>query len=675
MGPTTSADVTSGPCSTTRRSGARRSRSRTLGQISRVSKPELSARDDRLVVNGQKVWTSFARHSDYAYALVRTDSDTSKHAGISLVVIDMHCRGVTVRPLRTLIGGWEFAEVFFDDVEVPASEVVGPLHGGWPIAVEALALERGRSFAERSLRLRREVAKLAALCTRIEPLEDGARGKVVDSYLDTRCLASVVRRVLRLIESGRDATALAALAKLHWSEAHQRLLGAGVEALETRVLEPEASEWVRAFLYSRGETIYAGTSEVQRNTLARFIGLPGVRSEGSSSAAARPRLSAGAVAAPEDARMLREGLDDLLAAELTPGRRTSALEGSGFDAELWRALGGAGWLGLGCESDLSALGRTLVELGEAAGACLIPGPLGQTITITAPLLAAAARSGPDVDAVIGGHLLAALVMPDAGTPIAPRLTAVSASHARAGVIVLNGTVRGVQFAAEADRLVVPFEYGGRVGLALVSPDHSGVQIGAPYSVDLAAPRSQVTFDSVEIPPNELLGDPIVDHRDALATALRRYMLWLDGESLGGAERVLSRAVEYVGQRRQFGVPVGSFQAVKHSLANAYAELELARGHAYEAAAEEDNGGPEARVALAASRLICGRMYQAVVERSIQAHGGVGFTWEHGIHLWYRRALAARHDPFPASVLKACVGAAVSVDMSDATPPSRERAVA
>ena len=194
---------------------------------------------DRLVVNGQKVWTSFARHADYAYALVRSDPDGPKHAGISLVVIEMAHPGVTVRPLRTLVGGWEFAEVFFTDVEVPLDEVVGGLNQGWPLAVEALALERGRSFAERSLKLRREVVNLAALYERLGRSADGVPAEVISSYLDSRRLTSLVTRVLRVLEKGGDATALAALAKLHWSEEHQRLLAAAVEGLEAGVLEPE----------------------------------------------------------------------------------------------------------------------------------------------------------------------------------------------------------------------------------------------------------------------------------------------------------------------------------------------------------------------------------------------------------------------------------------------------
>ena len=249
-------------------------------------------------------------------------------------------------------------------------------------------------------------------------------------------------------------------------------------------------------------------------------------------------------------------------------------------------------------------------------------------------------------------------MPDCGDATEPRFAAVQAAGS-GGAIRLNGTAAGVRFAVQADRLIVPFELDGRVAVAAIAPDRPGLAISEPYAVDLTAPRSRVTLDSVEIAPGELVGGPDADHRAAFATGLRHYMSWLDGEALGGAEQVLSRTIEYVGQRRQFGVPVGSFQAVKHSLADAYAELELARGRRTDAASAADRDRLGAGAALAASRLICGRMYATVVERSIQGHGGVGFAWERGSHLWYRDALAARHDPFPARVLRHCAATAIA----------------
>ena len=223
---------------------------------------------------------------------------------------------------------------------------------------------------------------------------------------------------------------------------------------------------MRAFLYSRGETIYAGTSEVQRNTLARFIGLPGGRPGGSQTSRQRPRLRGGASAPSDDARMLREGLEELLASELTPARHSAALEGPAVDRDVWQALGTAGWLGLACEKNLPGGARALVELAECAGGRRVPGPLGLTLAITAPLLTETPGGERHADPLREGELLAALVMPDAGTPGAPRFTALSASRTGSGTVTLSGRARGVRFAAEADLLTVPFELDARVALAV-----------------------------------------------------------------------------------------------------------------------------------------------------------------------------------------------------------------
>jgi alkylation response protein AidB-like acyl-CoA dehydrogenase len=606
---------------------------------------------DRLIVNGQKVWTSFAAYADYCYALVRTDRDAPRHKGVSMVIVDMAQPGVTVRPLRTIAGGWEFAEVFFDDAIIPMTAVVGELNQGWSMAIEALALERGLSFAERSFQMRREVANVVRVCDDAGAVADPqVLARLVDSYLDSRMLTSLVMRVLRVIDDPEALGGLAALTKLHWSEAHQRILGLVVDVLENAAGRPEAAEWLGAFLYSRGETIYAGTSEIQRNTIARAIGLPSSASV--AAGAVRPRVRAGGAVITDEQQMLREGLDAVLDGEVTPARLTAALDGDGFCPDTWRALGDGGWLGIACGDDAPGDARTLVELGESAGAHLVPAPLGVTVTLVAPLLSATGGAAPiDASAVAAGTTLAAFVLPDAGTPRDPRWTVVRAEALPGGGLRLRGGAPDVQFAAAADRFLVPVEVDGRVAVAVVAADGDGVQVGAPNALDYAAPTAPLTLDGVEVGPGDQLGGPLADHTEILRSGLESYMHWLDGEAVGGATEMLRRTVEYVGQRRQFGVPVGSFQAVKHLIADAYADVELARGHAYDAALAADRDEPDGQVARAASRLVCGRIYPIVLERCIQAHGGIAFTWEHQMHFWYRAALAARHRVFPARVLR------------------------
>jgi alkylation response protein AidB-like acyl-CoA dehydrogenase len=242
---------------------------------------------DRFVVNGQKLWTSFAGQSDFCYLMVRTDPAAPKHDGISILILDMRSAGVSIRPLKNIAGGQEFAEVFLDDVEVPAGNLVGALHAGWRIATEALGLERGLSFAERALRLRREFATLVELAARetggAEPTAF-LRNRMVDSYVAAAAMHSLILRVLFLVDRPDALAPLASLAKLYWSERHQELLALGLDILSDRAGSPEHREWLGAFLFARGETIYGGTSEVQRNGIARSLGLPS--SNGSPSASA-----------------------------------------------------------------------------------------------------------------------------------------------------------------------------------------------------------------------------------------------------------------------------------------------------------------------------------------------------------------------------------------------------
>jgi alkylation response protein AidB-like acyl-CoA dehydrogenase len=234
---------------------------------------------ETFVVNGQKLWTSFAGQSDFCYALVRTSTDAPKHKGISMLVIPMRQPGVTVRPLRNIAGGSEFAEVFLDDVAVPRDHLIGPLNEGWNIATEALVFERGLSFAERSLRLTRELRTVLALRADVERASGTDTDPAIDeqllgSYIASRALHSLVLRVMFLIDES-EGSVLASLAKLRWSETHQEMLESAIAVLGEHAGDAEHQHWLRSLLFARGETIFGGTSEIQRNLIARAIGLPG----------------------------------------------------------------------------------------------------------------------------------------------------------------------------------------------------------------------------------------------------------------------------------------------------------------------------------------------------------------------------------------------------------------
>jgi alkylation response protein AidB-like acyl-CoA dehydrogenase len=224
-------------------------------------------------ITGQKVWTSYAAYSKFCYLLARVAD-----SGITMFVAEIDQSAVTVRPLRNLSGTSEFCEVFFDGAFVPAEHVVGPVGSGWAAARYALSCERSTSLAQRALLLVREFDKLAELVARVSSDRDWA-DSFVDAFVRSRVVESFVKRVQATVAGGEDVGALASMAKVTWSEAHQAQLGlllknAGPEFVFGR---QGFGPWQRALLHSRAETIYGGTSEIQRNLIAKSLGLPSDR--------------------------------------------------------------------------------------------------------------------------------------------------------------------------------------------------------------------------------------------------------------------------------------------------------------------------------------------------------------------------------------------------------------
>ncbi len=232
-------------------------------------------------VSGQKLWTSHGHHADQCFMLVRSDREAPKHAGISLVIVAMDQPGVTVKPLRNIAGTMHFSEVFFDDAVVTADDVIGPLNEGWRIATQALGHERGVTFAPRVFLLGREIDEaVTLLATRTKDLSDADSSfarRLSELALEHRALTALVGQVLERTAAGKDAGILPSIVKLRWSEAHQRTRDLVLEILADDLLTPEAEEQITRYLYARSATIYAGTSEVQRNLIARALGLPGSR--------------------------------------------------------------------------------------------------------------------------------------------------------------------------------------------------------------------------------------------------------------------------------------------------------------------------------------------------------------------------------------------------------------
>jgi alkylation response protein AidB-like acyl-CoA dehydrogenase len=232
---------------------------------------------DEYVVNGQKIWTSLGHRADWCQLYVRTDPDAPKHKGISCLIVDMALPGIEVRPLVTLNGDADFAEVFFNDVRVPADALLGPRNGGWQVATTTLSHERAgaaRLYAQLQVQLRDLVGDLADCEVDGRPvLEDTATlrrlGEVAVriKYLELLCQRSISATL-----HGGDALGSASLAKSVWADAGQQLA-----ALAFDVLGPLGGHrrWSDRRLTSRSLTIAGGTTQINKSvTATRVLGLP-----------------------------------------------------------------------------------------------------------------------------------------------------------------------------------------------------------------------------------------------------------------------------------------------------------------------------------------------------------------------------------------------------------------
>jgi alkylation response protein AidB-like acyl-CoA dehydrogenase len=248
-------------------------------------------RGDEYIVNGQKIWTSFAHLADWCMLVVRTDPDAPKHRGLSYLLVDMHSPGVTVRPLRQMTGESEFNEVFFEEVHVPRENLLGRLNDGWRVATTTLMNERGTGALASVTRYRivfDEIADLARSTIRNgEPAtkDPVIRQQLAQFYVELEMMRFTAYRTFSKILKGGDPGPEGSISKLAWSELNQRmqefviaLEGPASQLMRGSPYAVQGGRWQHHFMRSRANTIEAGTSEIQRNIIAeRILGLPKAR--------------------------------------------------------------------------------------------------------------------------------------------------------------------------------------------------------------------------------------------------------------------------------------------------------------------------------------------------------------------------------------------------------------
>ncbi|MEU8757936.1 acyl-CoA dehydrogenase [Streptomyces sp. NPDC048659] len=231
---------------------------------------------DHYVVTGQKIWTSHAEAADWCELLVRTDPDAPKHRGISWLAMPMDAPGITVRPLRTLAGSTEFAEVFLDEVRVPVSHRVGAENDGWRVTMVTLSFERGTAFVGEVVACRRVLGELARTARKNGTWDDPVlRRRLGRLGAEFQALWRLTQwNVSEAQASGGVPGTGGSVFKLRYSHARQELYDTAAEVLGPEALDL-GREWNQDRLSSLSYTIAAGTSQIQRNIVAeRILGLP-----------------------------------------------------------------------------------------------------------------------------------------------------------------------------------------------------------------------------------------------------------------------------------------------------------------------------------------------------------------------------------------------------------------
>jgi alkylation response protein AidB-like acyl-CoA dehydrogenase len=350
----------------------------------------------------------------------------------------------------------------------------------------------------------------------------------------------------------------------------------------------------------------------------------------------------------EEQEMLRESARRFFEAECPTSlvRRVMA-DGSGDAPALWTRIVELGWTGLLVPEEHRGLGGSFVDLIvvlEEAGRALLPGPFLSTVTGATAALVAGASAAQRADLlprVARGALRATLAVAEESGRFDADGIALPARRGGNG-LVLTGEKHFVADAQVSDLLVVAARTGGAgergITLCLVDRLAPGVTVTPLRTVDTSRRTCRVTLDGARVGPDRVLGAPDGGW-PVLRRALEVSAAGLAAEMVGTAQKALDRTVAYVKERVQFGRAVGAFQAVKHRCVDMLVAVENARSLAYYAAWAVDEDAAEARHAVAMAKAYASDMVKQVTSEAIQLHGGIGFTWEHDMHLYHRRALA------------------------------------
>ena len=337
----------------------------------------------------------------------------------------------------------------------------------------------------------------------------------------------------------------------------------------------------------------------------------------------------------DEQEMLRDQARRFLAENSSPQHVRKILEGADtYDADLWKGMAELGWLGTAVPEEYGGIGLSHVDLcvlAEEIGRALAPVPFSSSVYLAteALLMFGSEEQKREIVAKLAmGELMGTFALSEGNKP---------ASAKNITCEVVDGKISGEKLPVPdgtiADLAVVVAKSGDGIGLFLVDLTGDGVERVEIDSMDPTRGVAKTTFNAAAATP---LGDGNASWSD-VERVLDRAAILMSFEQIGGADASLEMAVDYAQNRYAFGRPIGSFQAIKHKLADVYVAGQIARSNAYFGAWALSNDAPELPVAAAAARVAATDAYRVAAEENVQTHGGMGFTWEYDCHLYYRRS--------------------------------------
>jgi len=348
----------------------------------------------------------------------------------------------------------------------------------------------------------------------------------------------------------------------------------------------------------------------------------------------------------DEQELLRQSARDFLTRECpTSFVREVTRSPDGFSRALHHRMAEMGWNGLVVPEKFGGLGLSLLDLTvllEEMGRCVLPGPFFSSMLATLVLgqVGSTAHKKEWLPRLASGDAVGTVALFEEDEQVDPAGVKMRCTSTRTGYR-LHGTKMFVNDAHIADFVIGAFRSRGQgevgVNLFLVRLDTPGVSVLPLQNIDQTRRPCEVAFKNVDIPKSARLADE--NHGWKVAQRLiDAACVGLAADSLGGAERALELSVEYAKTREQFGRPIGSFQAMKHMAAEMVSDIEPARSLLWYAAYAYDHEPRRAPLAAAMAKARLSDVYSRVTNRAVQMHGGIGFTWEHDMHLWFKRAL-------------------------------------